>query len=218
MHGIWAAFCTTGNYEIFSTSCASAAVLATTSTLRAMSLRIACTQAALLCRFEQRKGTQSHHATAETGGRAPPTTLRNPEASITEVNPLGVRQGLNLPVGQSNASGMLNISIAPQLIWLFGDTIKKVFLAKVDAMDYVPGLPLTERTSRHEQLTTQLPHTGGKEELICEAELANLPIYRRADADPAVVLAYDPDGDMGAQGARMVSLSSSAPTSNPAAP
>ena len=130
-----------------------------------------------------------------------------------------VTQGLNLPVGQSNALGMLNISIAPQLIWLFGDTIKKVFLAKVDAMDYVPGLPLTERTTRREQLTTQLRTLEEKEEeLICEAELAHLPIYRRADADPAVVLAYDPDGDMGAQGARLVSVSSSAPTSNPAAP
>ena len=130
-----------------------------------------------------------------------------------------VTQGLNLPVGQSNASGMLNISIAPQLIWLFGGTIKKVFLAKLDAMDYVPGLPLTERTTRREQLTTQLCTLEEKEEeLICEAELAHLPIYRRADADPAVVLAYDPDGDMGAQGARLVSVSSSAPTSNPAAP
>lgn len=146
-------------------------------------------------------------------------SLRNPGASITEVNPLGVTQGVNLPVGQSNASGMLNISIAPQLIWLFGDTIKKVFLAKVDAMDYVPGLPLIERTTRREQLTTQLRTLEEKEEeLICEAELAHLPIYRRADADPAVVLAYDPDGDMGAQGARLVSISSSAPTSNPAAP
>lgn len=146
-------------------------------------------------------------------------SLRNPEASITEVNPLSVTKGLNLPVGQSNASGMLNISIAPQLIWLFGDTIKKVFLAKVDAMDYVPGLPLTERTTRREQLTTQLRTLEEKEEeLICEAELAHLPIYRRADADPAVVLAYDTDGDMGAQGARLVSVSSSAPTSSPAAP
>ncbi len=78
---------------------------------------------------------------------------------------------------------------------------------------------LTERTTRREQLTMQLRTLEEKEEeLICEAELAHLPIYRRADADPAVVLAYDPDGDMGAQGARLVSVSSSAPTSNPAAP
>ncbi|RDI12454.1 hypothetical protein DFO48_10371 [Comamonas sp. AG1104] len=93
---------------------------------------------------------------------------------------MSVTQGVNLPVGQSNASGMLIISIAPQLIWLFGDTIEKVFLAKVDAMDYVPGLPLTERTTRREQLTTQLRTLEEKEEeLICEAELAHLPIYRR---------------------------------------
>ena len=83
----------------------------------------------------------------------------------------------------------------------------------------MPSLPLTERTTRREQLTTQLCTLEEKEEeLICEAELAHLPIYRRADADPAVVLAYDPDGDMGAQGARLVSVSSSATTSNPAAP
>ena len=59
---------------------------------------------------------------------------------------------------------------------------------------------------------------AGEWELICDAELANLPIYRRADADPAVVLAYDPDGDMGAQGAWLVNVSSSAPTLNPATP
>ena len=85
-------------------------------------------------------------------------SLRNPGASITEVNPLGVTQGVNLPVGQSNASGMLNISIAPQLIWLFGGSIKKVFLAKV-----VCAQPATDRT-HHTPRTADhaAAHAGGK--------------------------------------------------------
>ena len=91
----------------------------------------------------------------------------------------------------------LKFSLAPQLTWLLGDAIKDSLLAKVDAMDYVPGLPMDERPARLAQLKQELRALEQKEEaLICEAEANNLQIYRRADADPAVILNYDPEGTM----------------------
>ena len=89
-------------------------------------------------------------------------------------------------------------SIAPQLVWLFGEQIKEILLAKVDAMDYVPGLPLAERPKRRQLLQQQLRNLEEKEEaLICESEDAHAPVFRRADADPAVVLNYEPGRSAG---------------------
>ena len=146
-------------------------------------------------------------------------SLRFPDRSIGLVDPLKVEYPLTLPVVGGAVSSLMKFSVTPQLFWLLGDTIKASLLAKVDAMDYVPGLPRAERVKRREQLAMQL-HTleVKEEELICEAELANLPIYRRADADPAVVLSYDPDGDMGAPGPLLVSVNLHAATVTPAAP
>ena len=146
-------------------------------------------------------------------------SLRFPDQAISLVDPLKVEYPLTLPVVGRVVSSLMKFSITPQLLWLLGDTIKASLLAKVEAMEYVPGLPRAERVKRCEQLTTQL-HTleVKEEELICEAELANLPIYRRADADPAVVLNYDPEGDMGAPGLQQVSINMHAATITPAAP
>lgn len=134
--------------------------------------------------------------------------LRFPDQSISHVDPLKIEYPVALPVKGNVVSSVMKFSITPQLFWLLGDTIKESLLAKVEAMDYVPGLPRAERVKRREQLSSQL-HTleVKEEELICEAELAKLQIFRRADADPAVVLAYDSDGDMGANGPKLVSVS-----------
>lgn len=102
----------------------------------------------------------------------------------------------------------IEFSIAPQLTWLLGDTIKETLLAKVEAMDYVPGLPMSERPERLAQLRQELRTLEEKEEaLICESEASSQPVYRRSDADPAVVLSYDPKGTMAEIPSRRVYVS-----------
>lgn len=90
----------------------------------------------------------------------------------------------------------VKFSLSPMLAWAFGDLIKASLLAKVDAMDYVPGLPLAERPQRLKHLKEQLLQLEEKEEaLICQAEAARVQIYRRADINPAVVLSYRAGAD-----------------------
>lgn len=124
--------------------------------------------------------------------------------SLRSANPKTVRDAdlLRIETSVAQVAGQttirpLEFSIAPHLTWLLGDAIKEAMLAKVDAIDYVPGLPLSERPARIAQLTKELRVLEEKEEaLICEAEASHLAIYRRADVDPAVVLNYDPNGSM----------------------
>lgn len=111
----------------------------------------------------------------------------------------------------------LEFSIAPHLTWLLGDAIKAAMLAKVETIDYVPGLPMSERPARLDQLTKQLRVLEEKEEaLICEAEASQQPIFRRSDIDPAVVLNYDPNGSMNEVPSRKVYVSSQRPPADPA--
>lgn len=119
-------------------------------------------------------------------------SLRDPGGKSSHVDMLKVSCGVSVPVVPHVDS--VKMSIAPQLVWLFGDQVKQALLAKVDAMDYVPGLPLSERPERRKRLLQELRALEEKEEaLICESEEAKAPVYRRADADPAVVLSYNPD-------------------------
>ncbi|MEG2280217.1 MAG: hypothetical protein RSB86_11185 [Comamonas sp.] len=143
--------------------------------------------------------------------------LRHPDASAHRSAMLEISTRAHVPGGTHPTIAPVDFSIAPQLAWLFGDQIKQTLLAKVDAMDYVPGLPLAERPARRKQLEQNRRVLEEKEEaLICESEEANTPVHRRADADPAVVLGYEKDGVMGAEGERKVYVSRQSQPSDPA--
>ena len=89
------------------------------------------------------------------------------------------------------------VPLSPMLAWLLGDELTKNLHAKVDALEYTPGPPMAERPARRAQLLATLRQLEEKEEaLICTGEAAGLWIARRGDADPAVVLGYDPKGSM----------------------
>lgn len=91
----------------------------------------------------------------------------------------------------------VEVQLGPMLTWLFGNELIKNIHAKVDAMAYTPGPPMAERPARRAQLLATLRQLEEKEEaLICTGEAAGLWIARRGDADPAVVLGYDPKGVM----------------------
>lgn len=142
--------------------------------------------------------------------------LRRPNAKVHNSSMLKVSTMVHVPGGTHPTVAQVNLSLASPLAWLFGDQIKEALLAKVEAMDYVPGLPMAERPARRKQLLQNLRVLEEKEEaLICESEEANAPVYRRGDADPAVVLAYDKDSEMGAEGVRQVYVSGQRPAANP---
>lgn len=91
----------------------------------------------------------------------------------------------------------VEVVLSPVLAWLLGDELTKNLHAKVDALQYTPGPPMAERPARRAQLLATLRQLEEKEEaLICTGEAAGLWIARRGDADPAVVLGYDPKGVM----------------------
>ncbi len=145
------------------------------------------------------------------------THLRHPDASAHHSAMLKISTRAHVPGGEHPTVAPVEFSIAPQLTWLFGEQIKQSLLAKVDAMDYVPGLPLAERPARRQQLLQNRRVLEEKEEaLICESEEANAPVYRRAEADPAVVLAYDKDGVMGVEGERKINVSGQSLPNDPA--
>lgn len=143
--------------------------------------------------------------------------LSRPNSAASKLDMLKISSRVHVPGSTHPTVAPVDISIARPLAWLFGEQIKEALLAKVDAMDYVPGLPLADRPARRDQLLKDRRVLEEKEEaLICESEEANAPIYRRADADPAVVLNYDPEGVMGAEGPRNVYASGLRPPANPA--
>lgn len=144
--------------------------------------------------------------------------LRQPDAKVHSSKMLNISARVRASGSEHSTITPIDISLAPQLVWLFGDQVKQALLAKVDSMDYVPGLPLLERPKRREQLLHSLRVLEEKEEaLICESEEAQAPVYRRADADPAVVLGYDPLDDIDAEGTRKVYASGQAQPTTAAA-
>lgn len=90
------------------------------------------------------------------------------------------------------------VSLAPALCWLLGEAeMTRLLHAKIDALEYTPGPPMAERQPRRVALVKELCRLELAEEAaICAAEKASVSIGRRADADPAAVLAYDPAGKM----------------------
>lgn len=144
--------------------------------------------------------------------------LRTPKAKLQNSKMLSLSAKVHFSGGTHPSVDALDISLAPQLAWLFGDQVKQSLLTKVEAMDYVPGLPMAERPARREQLLQNRRLLEEKEEaLICESEEAHAPVFRREDADPAIVLSYDPSAAMGAEGTRMIYASGQGQTTSPAA-
>lgn len=94
--------------------------------------------------------------------------------------------------------------IGPMLAWAMGDSLVQHLHAKIDRLDYRPGPPLTERPARLAALKAELRTLEQREEaLICQAEQSGVVIPRRPDADPTVILGFNPDGEMsGAAGPR----------------
>lgn len=100
-------------------------------------------------------------------------------------------------LGTGPAIMPVKVEIASVLAWLLGDELTKNLHAKVDALQYTPGPPMAERPKCRAELLAALRLLEEKEEaLICTGEEAGLLIARRSDADPAVVLGYDPKGSM----------------------
>lgn len=100
-----------------------------------------------------------------------------------------------------NTTGVSTLTIeevGPALCWAMGDSLVQRLHAEIDALDYgPPGLPMAERPARLAQLKGMLRQLEEQEEaLICKAEEAGEVVFRRAEADPAVVLGYDPKGRM----------------------
>lgn len=92
----------------------------------------------------------------------------------------------------------VNIDGAGQMLaWLMGDALAQRMCAEIDRLDYRPGPPMAERPARLADMKAALQKLEQQEEaLICGAEGAGIIIPRRLDADPAVILGYDPKGQM----------------------
>lgn len=91
----------------------------------------------------------------------------------------------------------LNLPLAPSLCWLMGDELERRMHAMIDADEYVPGPPMAGRKELSETLRETLLELELQEEaVIAAAEDEHVFIGRRLDADPIVVLEYDPDGKM----------------------
>jgi hypothetical protein len=123
-----------------------------------------------------------------------PSVLANPESKVCDL-----MQMLTLPVGvyQKGDSGFGSgaIKLGPLLAWLFGDTIRQRLHAAIDQLDYRPGPAMIERPERIKALQEKLRGLEvDEEDLIVAAEALGVSIARRADVDPAVILAFDPSG------------------------
>jgi len=87
--------------------------------------------------------------------------------------------------------------IGPMLAWAMGDALAQRMCAEIDRLDYRPGPPMAERPARLAEMKAALRKLEQQEEaLICGAEDTGVIIPRRHDADPAVILGYDPKGQM----------------------
>lgn len=102
--------------------------------------------------------------------------------------------------GQSEQATVTGVNIdgaGPMLAWVMGDALVQRMHAEIDHLDYRPGPPLVERAVRLAELKAALRKFEQQEEaLICGAEDTGIIIPRRLDADPAVILGYDPKGQM----------------------
>lgn len=96
------------------------------------------------------------------------------------------------PVTGANIDG-----VGSMLGWLAKDALIARLHEEVDSLDYRPGPPLADRPKLVAALKKSLAELERREEAtIVAAEDVGQFIPRRPDADPAVILDYDPDGHM----------------------
>ncbi len=123
--------------------------------------------------------------------------LANPSAG-----PLELREALTVHERvriRSESVGVepLHIDLSGILFAVFSDDLIKHLAKQIDALDYTAGPPTKERGAALTKLRDTLRQLEQKEErLICNAEAAGVYIERRPDANPAIVLSYDPAGSM----------------------
>lgn len=91
----------------------------------------------------------------------------------------------------SERDALVNASadLAPIICWLFPAAVKERLRAELSGLDYEPGPPAEERPSMKARLQDELHRLELIEEsLVLELEAAGVEVFRREDADPAVIL------------------------------
>lgn len=123
-------------------------------------------------------------------------SLAHPQAGGAEMQSMFRVSSSVFVEGLSVAS--VNVDeIGPMLAWSMGDALTQRICEEIDRLDYRPGLPMAERPARLAKLKAVLRKLEQQEEaIICGAADTGIIIPRRPDADPGVILSYDPDGQM----------------------
>jgi hypothetical protein len=123
-------------------------------------------------------------------------SLAHPQAGGAEMQAM-FRASSNVFVGGASVAPVNIDEIGPMLAWSMGDALEQRMHAEIDRLDYCPGPPMAERPARLADLKAALRKLEQQEEkAICGAEVDGIIIPRRPDADPAVILSYDPKGKM----------------------
>lgn len=123
-------------------------------------------------------------------------SLAHPQAGGAEIQTM-FRASSNVIVGGVSVASVNIDGIGPMLAWSMGDALEQRMCAEIDRLDYRPGPPMAERPARLAELKDALRKLEQQEEkVICGAQVDGIIISRRPDADPAVILNYDPKGQM----------------------
>lgn len=124
--------------------------------------------------------------------------LANPGAGLVESMAMfrtSARVVIHSRPNESSVAPANSDDVGPMIAWIMGNALVQRMHAEIDSLDYRPGPPTLERPARHAELKTMLRTLEQQEEtIICQSEQAGVFMPRRPDADPAVILAYDPDG------------------------
>ncbi|MDO9010779.1 MAG: hypothetical protein Q7U78_03070 [Gallionella sp.] len=123
-------------------------------------------------------------------------SLAHPQSGGEEMKAM-FRASSNVFVGGIPMACVNIDEIGPMLAWSLGDALSQRMCAEIDCLDYRPGPPTAERPARLIDLKAALKKLEQQEEkVICDAEKGGIIIPRRHDANPAVILNYDPDSKM----------------------
>jgi len=122
--------------------------------------------------------------------------LANPGAGMLELAEMLTVQATTREFGSGEGRHISpSVALGGILAALLGDDLVKKLHKKVDDLDYVPGPPSRDRPEALKKLRATLRDLEVREEvMICQAEEIGMIIPRRSDADPAVILGYDPNG------------------------
>lgn len=124
----------------------------------------------------------------------PLARLANPEAGMRDLVEMLTVQGATQVFGEGRHISV-SVPLGGVLMALLGDEVVKKLHKRIDELSYTPGPPSRERPEALKKLRAALRDLEVREEaMICQAEEIGLLIPRRAEADPAVILGYDPNG------------------------